>query len=61
MKFINSWGTNWADGGFFKIENEKVLLKMRFYNVFWKESDLTESEKNSYYQDQSQIITNYFY
>ena len=41
MKFLNSWGADWGDGGMFSIKNEKVLTNMEFYDIFWLEDDLT--------------------
>jgi hypothetical protein len=51
LKFMNSHGANWADGGMFKIENENVLLNMEFYDIFWEEDDLTENEKKQFLED----------
>ena len=33
LKFMNSWGQNWGDGGFFRIKDAKVLPCMEFYDV----------------------------
>ena len=48
LTFMNSYGTEFADGGFFRVENEMVLNKTQFYDVYWTEEDLTESEKAEY-------------
>ena len=48
LKFLNSWGKDWADKGYFRIKNEKVLKKLKFMDIFWDETDLTNEEKNSY-------------
>ncbi len=48
LLFINSWGQSWADGGFFKVKDAKVLNKMMFCDVFWKLDDLKQSEKDAY-------------
>ena len=45
LVFMNSWGQAFGDGGFFRVENEKVLHKMEFFDVYWDEDDLTSSEK----------------
>ena len=34
LKFLNSWGTDFADNGFFSIENEFVLNQLRFYDIY---------------------------
>lgn len=41
---MNSWGQNFADGGFFRVEDEKVLHDMEFFDVYWNEKDLTSNE-----------------
>ena len=48
MKFLNSWGKNFGDKGYFRIENEKVLDDIQFMDIFWYESDLTDEEINNY-------------
>lgn len=74
LTFQNSWGTPFADDGYFKISSvfpdirvvgeihngvwthvyEPALnyANMRFYDVFWYESDLTENERK-YFQLQN--------
>ena len=44
LVFMNSWGKEWADNGFFSVTNSKVL-KCKFYDVFWTENDLSGAEK----------------
>ena len=41
--FMNSWGTDFADGGFFRVRNQAVL-DLQFYDVYWTLSDLRPSE-----------------
>ncbi len=39
LRFMNSWGPQWAEGGFFKIADTNVL-KLSYFDVFWYVSDL---------------------
>ena len=48
LVFMNSWGQKFADGGFFRIQDEKVLHSMEFFDVYWEEDDLTTSEKKAF-------------
>ena len=48
LKFLNSWGRDFADNGYFRIENEEVLNNLEFMDIFWYESDLTNEEKEKY-------------
>jgi hypothetical protein len=48
LEFLNSWGTGFADEGFFCIKDENVLDQLKFYDVYWYESDLTQNEIQSY-------------
>ena len=48
LTFMNSWGTHFADGGFFRVEDENVLDEMEFFDIYWKEDDLTLSEREAY-------------
>jgi hypothetical protein len=43
LTFMNSWGTKWADGGFFSISSESVLNDMKFYDVYWTLNDLKKN------------------
>lgn len=44
MRFLNSHGTEFGDKGFFKVENTKVFKYIRFLDVYWEVSDLTNEE-----------------
>ena len=48
LVFMNSWGQDFADGGFFRVQNGKVLHDMQFYDVYWEEENLTSSEKGAF-------------
>jgi hypothetical protein len=43
LTFINSWGPDFADKGFFRVRNQAVL-NLQFYDVYWVLSDLKASE-----------------
>ena len=61
LTFMNSWGNKWADSGFFRVENAKVLGdKLRFYDVYWELDDLSEEEKESYRKSDSEAATKLF-
>ncbi|KAL3441344.1 hypothetical protein BJX65DRAFT_299836 [Aspergillus insuetus] len=55
LTLLNSWGRDWGDDGCFIVEDHTVLqttshdLRVKFYNVFWRECDLRASERNAYY------------
>ena len=49
LTFMNSWGEDFANGGFFTLENEHVFSNtITFYDVNWLEADLKPSEKEAY-------------
>ena len=39
LRFLNSYGSNWGDNGFFRIENSKVLEDMTFYEIYIDENN----------------------
>ena len=47
LRLMNSKGSDWADGGFFRVQNAAVL-GLQFYDIFWTEEDLLPSEKEAY-------------
>ena len=47
LRLMNSRGSDWADGGFFRVQNAAVL-GLKFYDVFWSEDDLLPSEKEAF-------------
>ena len=44
LRLLNSWGCQWADMGFFRVQNEDVL-GLEFIEVYWEEDNLKEEEK----------------
>lgn len=54
LRLMNSWGENWADRGFFKVEKAEVL-GLEFIDVYWKEYDLTREERSSYQAHGSEV------
>ena len=48
--FMNSWGKKFANEGFFKVSNQFALPRLKFYDIYWKLEDLTETEKESFNQ-----------
>lgn len=51
LKFMNSWGPDWGDCGFFRVADRQVLItpeinsSMEYFDVFWDLDDLTDLEK----------------
>lgn len=48
LTFMNSWGTNWGDGGFFRVRDSTVLNETRFFDVYWNLDDLKQEEIQAY-------------
>ena len=48
LTFMNSWGQNFADGGFFRVEDESVLNDTIFYDIYWTLKDLKPDEIKAY-------------
>ena len=54
LTFINSWGSAFADGGFFRVQNQAVL-NLQFYDVYWTVSDLKSSEIQAFQAKSSDV------
>ena len=54
LRLLNSWGEDWADMGFFRVENAEVL-GLEFIDVYWKIEDLTEEEKTNFEKHGSDV------
>ena len=54
LRLMNSWGDEWADQGFFRVQNTDVL-GLKFFDVFWTLDDLTEKEKKAYEQHGAEV------
>ncbi|KAH7129814.1 hypothetical protein B0J13DRAFT_132574 [Dactylonectria estremocensis] len=52
LTLLNSWGRNWGDEGKFCVEDHTILdsagFPMCFYDVYWLEKDLKESERKAF-------------
>ena len=54
LRLMNSWGDDWADQGFFRVQNSDVL-GLKFVDVFWTLDDLSEKEKKAYEQHGAEV------
>lgn len=67
LSFLNSWGSDWGINGSFRVQSPAVLEmneqdrldSVRFYDVFWHESDLTPSERAAYDAKVEEKLRNY--
>ena len=55
LVFLNSFGKKFGDGGYFRVENSNVL-HIRYYDIYWDESCLTEEEKYYYNNIHLEIV-----
>ena len=54
LRLLNSYGEDWADSGFFRVQRADVL-GFKFIDVYWTEKDLEEEEK-TYFKKQGSIV-----
>ena len=47
LRLLNSWGEEWADMGFFRVQRADVL-GLNFIDVYWTEDDLKDEERISF-------------
>ena len=52
LRLLNSWGEDWGDKGFFRVQSADVL-GLTFIDVYWTEKDLTEEEQNYFVKHES--------
>ena len=65
FRLLNSWGSNWADGGTFKVKSIDILKPVNnnnkggplFYDIFFYESEL-ENEERIFYTKNNEYIRN---
>ena len=61
LRFLNSWGSDWGDGGTFKLENASILKPYKteelpeFYDIFFYENELSPEEKIFYSKNKTNI------
>ena len=63
LKFLNSWGTDFADNGYFRIKSADVIDPEFFY-IFWYVSDLNNEEINyfnNYMQNLIKDVDDYIF
>lgn len=64
LTFLNLWGKNWGNNGSFSIEDHTVLelddpaeaAKVRFYDVYWRQDDLSVVEQKAYDDHVNEIL-----
>ena len=55
LRLMNSWGDDWADNGFFRVQDANVLPGLKFFKVFWTSDSLSQKEKKAYKQHGADI------
>ena len=55
LRLMNSWGDDWADNGFFRVQNANVLPGLIFFDVSRSDDSLTPNEKRAYDQHGAKI------
>ena len=56
LEFINSWGKNWNNGGFFRVGDLRFFQNIHFYDIFWYITDLTEQDKKNWESRNQEVI-----
>jgi predicted metalloendopeptidase len=53
---LNSWGSNWGDKGFFKLENLNILSGVGIIDTFYYIEDLTKEEVLAYKENSAKLL-----
>ena len=54
LRFLNSWGEDWGDMGFFRVQNADVL-GLKFIDIYWTKENLQKEEKNYFMKHGSDV------
>ena len=57
LRLMNSYGKDFADGGFFRVQDADVL-GLKFVDVYWDLNDLREEEKKAYEKHGAEVARN---
>ena len=56
LTFMDSYGVESANNGFFRVENAEVLgNQLKFFDVYWNEDELSDKEKERYRKHGSKL------
>ena len=51
MRLMSSWGPEFGDDGFFRVQDSSALRAVTFWDVYWSHDDLRPSEKWHFFWD----------
>ena len=57
LRLMNSYGKDFADGGFFRVQDADVL-GLKFVDVYWDLNDLRKEEKKAYEKHGAEVARN---
>lgn len=60
LRLLNSWGIYFGEQGFFKLKNSKVFREMHFYELYWDDNDLTQTELEEHKKFKKMLSVDYF-
>ena len=60
LRFLNSWGTNFGEFGFFKIDNSQTLNIMKYLKIYYDYDELTQSQKDKHEKFKRSLTKTYF-
>ena len=60
FRFLNSWGTDFGEFGFFKIDNSETLNKMEYLKIYYDYDELTQTQKDKHEKFRRNLTKKYF-